>query len=506
MSDRWKSLADQLGAPKFEPTARPLREPASQEKPAQEPPADPTPSTSSKSEQPDLPNVESPRRRGYFASLAGEQARPADQPAQEERPLEQEIKQHSAESPSKLERSGKRKKAPSWGERIANLLGVSSTDAVDRAESSEPVASSQTPPSKPIAESQPAKSSLFDLPKSDSTNSALTEMFGSPTTSNSSYWDRPKRMVDDVGWGDDSESFEARDKETPSRPQSSDQLSIDSTDSEAASSKSSEDDEQPGRRPRRRRRRGGRGRERSDVEPTRSKSESEAEVSRDYLDESDSDLETDWSFDAHANEPPQSVSTRRSADSHARRSRNDKDSNEEGMVDRRSSRRRVRRGGDQQEARPDSERSHKSPVADEQPRAKSTSDDFDFDQDESDARSDVQSRESSEARRAEPNGRRRKRSRGGAKPATDGSGQRESRKQSRQSDGHGDSELRERDSDDHDSDDDFDSEKRAGGKAPRNIPTWEDALAAVITANLENHRRNDHRNSRGGGKPRGRRP
>ena len=36
------------------------------------------------------------------------------------------------------------------------------------------------------------------------------------------------------------------------------------------------------------------------------------------------------------------------------------------------------------------------------------------------------------------------------------------------------------------------------------IPTWADSLEAIISANMENHRRNDHRGGpRGGGRPRG---
>ena len=37
-------------------------------------------------------------------------------------------------------------------------------------------------------------------------------------------------------------------------------------------------------------------------------------------------------------------------------------------------------------------------------------------------------------------------------------------------------------------------------KPSRSIPTWEETLSVLITTNIENHRRNENRGSRGGGR------
>ena len=45
--------------------------------------------------------------------------------------------------------------------------------------------------------------------------------------------------------------------------------------------------------------------------------------------------------------------------------------------------------------------------------------------------------------------------------------------------------------------------ERAAETKHRNIPTWSDAVQGMVDANIENHRRNENRGSRG--RPRGRR-
>lgn len=485
MSDHWKSLADRLGAPSFEPSVR-----RSKELPSQ-PVAPPTAPSSPPSVDDTKESREEPQRRAIKQQVTDSSQSAVVRAAISSQSVPEQVDQ----APATAGEPAKKKKRSNW-ERVANLFGLGPEPEpepepqVQPAEVLEPLrppresrqtraASPQTDASSlekktrhPQRESRSSAAAsddlgLFDAAANrDDTNPVLAEMFGSPPSNFTDAWEKPSRMVDDIGWDEpanDPWSVPDDDRdlvlETTSEIADDDQDDSDASDSE----------ESPRRRSRRRRRRG----KRVDGPAARSEDRSDSgtdmqdasHASNDEGDGPGDDVSSDdvFSGDLSSGEMPERRSSRRS------RFRRTERSGPSHAEPRRS---------DRMEAEPRSIEEDEPELADE---GAAPSGDFDSDS----------SGSASTGRR-----RRRRRSRGsGRSDRLESQDQLpEDREGSEAVD-----ELEELDLEDSP------GEGREGNRSNRNIPTWEETLSVLVTANIENHRRNESRGSRGGGRPRGRR-
>jgi ribonuclease E len=489
MSDRWKSLAEQLGAPGLDPTVRRPKE-SSTTKPdtgsARSPSSEPadTRGADKASGRPDhSQSDDSPPPTRSAESAADSSAADisaADITGQEW--LQKEPSASGTVSPTASERdtphskgpaqattgaisqpeppAGKPKRRSNW-ERLANLFSLSADTRSER--------ESQTTTSP---------DSAIDMSASDSSNPVLTEMFG---TSDSSLphesWQSPKRMVDDVGLEDDQEVSPYRKAHSEAESGTTDPLSSDWL-KEGKSSR--------GRFKR------GRDRQSEPGFPSGQLPDAKRETGRE--DSPDS---------------PRADSSR--ADIEPRRAETADEVDEEFIAERRSSRRRRPRreatdnpealGFEREQSRPRPSREEKS-----------------VDLDAVDENLSELGEEVSEESLAEvPAKRRRRRRRSRSARRDSESGEISPAAESAELADEAIDESDDLDSDDLDIDsnqldsDDVDSEQldsepRGSQKKHRNIPSWEESLAAIVDANLENHRRGDQRGYRGGGgRPRGRR-
>jgi hypothetical protein len=451
MTDRWKSLAEKLGAPGLEPSARRPRE------------ASPPPKASSSAEDKESKAVESKAVSGRSddspssPSADSTETKPTEQqdwlPTEREREpsqVEQNADLASAnqppvpatdipeQPPTKLASPApksppaeappsKKKKRSNW-ERLANLFSIapdhsdapdqttdlsSSSEQIEPDSQDQPAADDTSATRGTSVAQSPAGSgrqpTIFDSEEdSAGKNPVLSEMFGQ-TESKIPHesWQAPKRVVNDIGWDDEEPSSKGYPEEKTA----------------------GQFESQPPAK--------GRQRQHSNAE-----SSSEAGA--------DTGEETEY------------------------------------LAERRSSRRRRRRGDASGVAsRPPRE---EEPLIDEVP-SEVVSEDVDFD-------TPAETQEVAATEFPAKRRKRRRRSRGGNRPEL------ETGSDAPPESLDDDSELYGEAPDDSDDDD---SEHRGSQKSHRNIPSWEDSLATMIDANVENHRRGDHRGSRGGGRPRGRR-
>jgi ribonuclease E len=485
MSDHWKSLADRLGAPSFEPSVRRTKELPSQ------PVAPPTAPSGPPSVDDTKGSLEEPQRRANRQQVTDSSQSAVERAAISPQSLPEPVDQ----APAIADEPAKKKKRSNW-ERVANLFGLGPEPEpepepqVQPAEVLEPVrqptesrqaraASPQKDASSlekktrhPQRESRSSAAAsddlgLFDAAANrDDTNPVLAEMFGAPPSNFTDAWEKPSRMVDDIGWDEpanDPWSVPDDDRdlvlETTSEIADDDQDDSDASDSEQS----------PRRRSRRRRRRGkrvdgpaARSEDRSDIgAEMQGASHASNDEGGDLSDDVSSDDVT--SDDVSSGEMPERRSSRRSRFRRTERSgpSHAQPRSSEGM-----------------EVEPRSIEEDEPELADERV---APSGDFDADS----------SGSASTGRR-----RRRRRSRGSGR-----SDRLESQDQlpvDREGSEAVD-DLEELDLEDSP------GEGREGNRSSRNIPTWEETLSVLVTANIENHRRNESRGSRGGGRPRGRR-
>lgn len=463
MSDHWKALADRLGAPGLEPSARRTRETA--------------PQNSSTAANPVAPDTS---ERIGRSSPSGETA---------DLKVEQLDISQAQDVTRSMPDTSKKKKRSNW-ERVANLFGITSqpeieepappADSIVASGPSGDAASSEVEtPSRSTAEQlAPASrklpnrsefnvSGLFDTAP-DEVNPALAEMFGYNQPNYADTWEKSKRLVDDVGWEEPTDTWE----ESPDGITPVQESSLEEPIDPQQAVEDSEDSEFPRRRSRRRRRRG----RRSDREPGNGTEVPELNARPDRRANENLDVEdyTDVESRSPEEELPESE-----------------------LPDRRSSRRRPPRKRD----------GFDLPVAGETRKGHA--------EDSFEEPLDVVQDSAFDSRRAETEGnaeqnadtdhsgrRRRRRSRGGSSR-----GQRSEREDRQPDDQLESSPLL--DAEDLDADDLDDSElhlaERSSDRTSRNIPTWDETLSVLINANMENHRRNESRGSRGGGRPKGRR-
>ncbi len=333
----------------------------------------------------------------------------------------------------------KKKKKSSW-ESLAGLFNIT----LDPQEAPEKEQASEESIEQEEDTQEKPELSIFDASESDS-NPAIEAMFADAPREGTEQWNADRRVVDDVSWDEAemplAESDASEEEPVPRR-------------SPEPSSSGDEDEEAPrrGRRRRRRGRRGGRSSEREATSSSASDQQPEAWGG--------DELNSVESSDAWSEPETFEVS----------------DDDQQGDVERRSSRR--RRGRSRGRPREEAvEGNQDEPLA----RAGEVDDELDTGEVESRPRR----RGDRESSSRESGGRRRRR----RKPADsrrDVAGPR----------------IDDLDSDRGDQDlDGHDEEDRGEGPKHRNIPTWVDSLQAIIEANTENHRRNENR---GGHRGRGR--
>jgi hypothetical protein len=428
MSDHWKSLADLLGAPGLAATPKPSIEPASESTPA---PAAATPVV------------------------------------EHVQPAKPEVKQ--AEPPVAAE-PAKPKKRSSW-ETLANLFGIESRKEPEPEPT--PVAVTPLPAANP-------EISLFKPADTSPGNPALTEMFGTTSTTPHEQWGKPRKMVDDLGW----------DEDVPPPPRTSlrSEVSQVREESPIEDEVESEDGTDPVRRSRRRRRRGRGGRDEGSNEVGR-RGFDERPVLKD---DSEGELEVFREVDDDWDNPP-------------RISSEDVEPVQEDVVSEDTERRPRRRRRPRGRGRGERSGREVAPVerlAEDESDLDSVNRDLLNDYDDEEASPDaIYDELPTDAMPVDEDGvrrrRRRKRNRGG-KPE---------RSQS-------DVPQLEEDDVDEQLEVDSDVDQEAGDEESsahkhRNIPTWEDSLVSIIEANIENHRRNEgrgggYRGGGGGGRNRGR--
>ncbi|MCA9194650.1 MAG: hypothetical protein KDB03_22920 [Planctomycetales bacterium] len=275
-------------------------------------------------------------------------------------------------------------------------------------------------------------------------NTVLDEMFGEAPRQAHDAWQSPRRMVDDLGWDDD---------DLPSSSPVSSEESLDRGSSAIPEAPSDEVESSGRERQRRSRRRRRRGSPDADArrESSTSHNQSDGEWTQlsaeDRYDDIPSPSEISGWGETKSNEFESSTA----------------EDDEQPL--RRSSRRRRGRARSGEEDRE---------IARQPSRDADVAPDSDIDSDEDAPREPREDR----------SGRRTRRTRSGSR----------SERQEK---------VRGHDiSVDDDDDDDLTSD-RDGESRHRNIPTWLDALNPLIDGNIENHRRNESRGSRG--RPRGRR-
>lgn len=470
MNDKWKSLAERLGAPSFSP-----------------PPKKPTDNSAKASPQPESPthgqaiNTVSTASAGRVGGSATSGATAATEKKEFDiRSQQPKSEQPVAESPKPKKRS--------WGDMLSSLLNIPQSEA-------EPVqADEQAGQSSEACDASAGKPLFGTSGSQHSENPALEEMFGtSGNQPHPSYWEKPKRVVDDLGW-DTEESDEAVVQERSSEDEDISSLRF-SSDSQT----SNEDSSETQRRPRRRRRRGGR-KDRSGDETRQPSQETDSSV-----------LQPDFQADQER-DPFVELSVYDEQPSILRDQESDDDFP---VAERRSSRRRRRRGGRDRDreqtsgevrlqAAADSfDLLDSRPVDGRLASGKSTDDDYDSETDpDSESLLDDASRKqrSDSEDRADSGGRerrKRRRGRGGQRkieadlePVPEAGSYGTFGDEDDAGEAMDQQTLGE---DDHE-----------GGHRHRSIPTWEDSIAVLVESNLENHRRNENRGSRGN-RPKGRR-
>lgn len=362
----------------------------------------------------------------------------------------------------------KPRKRSSW-EALANLFNIGS--APEPEEKLEPTTPDVSDSAQPILEptARHAEVSLFKSTAPGQQNPALVDMFGEVTGKPHESWGKPRKMVDDLGWDED-EPVAKRAPEATVKP-------VRALDETAEIHDLDVTEGEPERRSRRRRRRGGRGR----GEDLRANVDSRPEeTSAEFRDSSWGKVVDEDTIDADEDDIPANLE-----------SEDDASTSEERRPRRRRRRRGRGRGADIAEGRaPIDDRLPIDDDVDSVNRQLLDTDDEEGPIDElfgdptgSESLADV----ASDPRRR----RRRKRNRGG---------KREESEEVRV----GDLDADDADDDSEVSDADLAGEDEAGHRH-RNIPTWEDSLAVLIEANIENHRRNEGRGGgpRGGGRNRG---
>jgi len=285
-------------------------------------------------------------------------------------------------------------------------------------------------------------------------------MFGHGPSSYADVWERPKRIVDDVGW-------EVPTSQPWDAPTSGDDLKLDIPVKDAPeganSGDASEEEDAPRRRSRRRR---GRGR-RSDNPIARTSEDAEPGLGE------EEDIDAADDIDGIADDSGNEVS-------------------EGAMPERRSSRRsRFRKPG--RADQPSAEVTRYKNL-DEESADLNVEDSLDAEDSASRSELDQDIEPSAPSRR-----RRRRRSRGPSRS------ERFETEDQLPQDREGIEAVDETLETDEIDDDDLQLEARTGQKTSRNIPTWEETLSVLVAANIENHRRNENRGPRGGGRSRGRR-
>lgn len=373
----------------------------------------------------------------------------------------------------------KPKKRSSW-EALANLFNIGGGSEPVKAETP-PAPSVPAAPSRQVVEPPSAPEISLFKPAQDSPNTALTEMFGETSSKPHESWGKPRRVVNDVDWEDDeSPKQESKQHEETRASRSTHSLN------EATNIESDEDEsgEEPVRRSRRRRRRG-RSRSEEGAESTSRTSEDRPSARRDEERSHHSSSrrheeseDSDWGSLVSDDDDPVDSAIPESSES------SDSADGEEGQAERRTRRRRRRgrgRGRSSDTAAPvgdDVEAINRDLLAGDEVLGPADEESFG-------SSGDDEPGASGEARRRG----RRKRNRGGKRTE--------------------ETRSIEKEADDFESDNfddgDTNSDEESGGHKHRSIPTWEDSLASIIEANIENHRRNDHRGGGGrGGRPRGR--
>lgn len=544
MVDHWKALANRLGTPGIdepeerETTTKATSEEAARPKPKQELSPPPAPAPKPPRPESSVPSaVERDRAPAVAPQAAPQQAAP-QQPAPYQPAPQQPAPPAAAPASSSVEEKPAKRRKSSW-ETLASLFSVS----VDRPEEKPVVSEKAEPqtlsPTNRLAEPEP----VLDMFKPTSTSAAtpLDDMFGDSGKDSLKLegWGKPRRVVDDVSWDEPDELDTEPDVESDTEPEA---IGNEPEGEPAAG------DEEPTRR-RRRRRRGRRGRTRDDE--AAEKTGSDDFDSADEVDESDRVVS--WKVDTLDVESAGPWAEPDTFESDVRGVGDDDiDDEVEGEVLRRSSRRRRRRGREDegrevrsgQAGEPTAERSDRRPEPSERrpdrnrpserssertaertpertpertseraerpqrsggrgdvaPR-KPVDDDFLDVVDEFEQIDEVDEREPTRSER-EPT--RRDPTREPSRDATREDGRRPRRR--RPVDSPARASRSAAPLDDDGIDDEVDAEETQ--KQHRNIPTWLDALDCIITANTENHKRNEGRGGgggRSGGRPRGRR-
>lgn len=347
-----------------------------------------------------------------------------------------------AEKPDKSKRA-KPKRKTSW-DTLAGMFGLGSS-AADDTESVDD--GDEGLDADSTGEAPSAELSLFDENESSDENSALEAMFPEASGDSKDSWASKRRVVNDVDWDDDDYPKSKDAKEPVAQADASE-----STQELSFSSGDKEDEESDTRSSKSRRRRGrGRGRrdQERDSRPSDNGGDDEWHAPRDDRESqnrSSSDSDIGW-------DEPESFEA-------------DSEDGVEVEAERRSNRRRKR--GRNRRSEGDDRREE---FADSEPTGRSRRDADD--RDEEDSRDDRyearKKRGPSDERDEEPRRRRRKRP--------------DSRKSN--------------------SEEGADQDESAAPKH-RNIPTWTDALDALVENNIENHKKVESRGS-SRGRSRGRR-
>jgi hypothetical protein len=386
----------------------------------------------------------------------------------------------AAAEPAAPVEPAKPKKRSSW-EALANLFNIGTAPVPTPEPIAPPPPTAIAPPPRPVSEPTTKQSelSLFKPSTPSQQNPALVDMFGEASSKPHESWGKPRRVVDDLGWDEEepvAKKAESRSADNPVKPVRSLDETAEVEDLESV-------DGEPVRRSRRRRRRGGRSSRgdealQSDTRPEETTAEFRESGSWGNV-VSDDVVEIDEVVDIDEDDIPTVV-----------------DGDEEGspIGERRPRRRRRRRG----RGRGPESAEDRLPVdaedADDDDvesvnRVLLNTDDEDGpveDLFEGPADAESSAEPATDPRRR----RRRKRNRGGKR--LDEPGQ--------------DREIEIDEAEDVSDSPDADlGDDEEGGHRHRNIPTWEDSLAVLIEANIENHRRNEGRGGgpRGGGRNRG---
>ncbi len=459
MGDHWKALANKLGAPGVDApsmeSAPQAKEETNQPAPHHAPTASTYPAPASQGDEIELSFRAKPKppRTEAPSQASAVQASPAAQPAT---PVARETAIEAPAAPAASNKTDKPKRKSSW-DQLTSFFGISSP-------------ASEEAPADDVSSSAPAETDALLTPRQEpSPPSALDALFGDAPRQELS-WEKPKprRMIDDVSsWEDEPIRVDDDDDPRAMDPQALNPearaLSGDETTDEASA---------PTRR-RRRRRRGGR-RDRDDAPRT---------SDRDELSSASDKHEPAGSGDAWDEEDVvDAVESSEQWDEPTTFESDAGEVEETNQPERRSSRRRRRGRGrgreagapvdeldSTREAEPRSPRQREPRPEGLEPRP---------------VREPKEPRDESVSERPRREGRSRR-----SRPADSDAPRRE---------------LAAVNAENDEIDTSLTAELEEGGpnRHPK-IPTWVDSLEAIISANMENHRRLD---SQRGGPSRGGRP